>query len=173
MADRYVLAIDPGTTESAYCIVRRSDYKPMAFDKLPNTEINSTVMDKLYGLGARSYDFVIEMVASYGMPVGREVFETCVWVGRFIEQLAPIGRDDLPIYSFVYRQDEKMGICHDQKANDATIKQALVDRFAYGTGNHGKGSKKEPGWFHGFKADVWSSYACAVTFIDREDKEQF
>jgi hypothetical protein len=59
-----------------------------------------------------------------------------------------------------------MNLCHSMKANDATIKQALVDRFAYGISNHGKGSKKEPGWFYGFSKDVWAAYAVGVTYHD-------
>jgi hypothetical protein len=59
-------------------------------------------------------------------------------------------------------------ICLNIKANDATIKQALVDRFAPDTPNHGKGTKKEPGFFHGFSADMWSSFAIATTYHDKQ-----
>lgn len=52
------------------------------------------------------------------------------------------------------------------KANDATVRQALVDRFAPGQPNHGKGTKAAPGWFHGFRADVWQAYALAVYVAD-------
>ena len=108
------------------------------------------------------------MVASYGMPVGREVFETCVWIGRFTEALK--GRCQI---TYIYRKDEKLTICNSPRANDATIKQALVDRFAYGQPNHGKGTKKMPGWFYGFRQDVWAAYAVAVTYHDmyRNGKE--
>jgi hypothetical protein len=65
---------------------------------------------------------------------------------------------------YVYRSEEKQVICHSPKANDATIRQALIDRFAYGVSNYGKGTKKEPGFFYGFRADVWSGFAICVTY---------
>ena len=60
----------------------------------------------------------------------------------------------------------KQHICHDSRAKDSNIIQALVDRFAYGERNRGKGTKKEPGFFYGFKADVWQAFALAVTWYD-------
>ena len=71
------------------------------------------------------------MIASYGMPVGKEVFDTCVWIGRFIEAF------DLE-YEYVYRKDEKMNLCHSMKAKDSNIRQALIDRFGE------VGTKKKP-----------------------------
>ena len=61
----------------------------------------------------------------------------------------------------------KQHICHDSRAKDSNIIQALVDRFAYGQRNRGKGIKKEPGFFYGFKADIWQAFALAVTFFDQ------
>lgn len=99
---------------------------------------------------------VIEMIASYGMPVGKEVFDTCVWIGKF-EELA-FSRQVSTKY--IYRKDEKMNLCHSMKAKDSNIRQALIDRFGE------VGTKKNPGWFYGFKADVWSAYAVGVTYLD-------
>ena len=81
------------------------------------------------------YDIVvIEMIASYGMPVGKEVFETCVWIGRFTQQTYEIGKE----YKYIYRKDEKMNICNSMKAKDSNIRQALIDRFGQ------VGTKKNP-----------------------------
>lgn len=72
------------------------------------------------------YDLlIIEMIASYGMAVGKEVFETCVWIGRF-EELA-LSR--VVSTKYIFRKDEKMNICHSMKAKDSNIRQALIDRF--------------------------------------------
>ena len=156
----YVLAIDPGTTESGVCLVRTEDCRPIAFDKIKNEDVEEWVWEKCSGL---EFDLVIEMVATYGMPVGREVFETCVWIGRFIEQI-----DNGDKYNFIYRNEEKITLCRSPKANDATIKQALVDRFAWGQKNYGKGTKNNPGWFYGFQHDIWQAYAVAVTYIEKQ-----
>ena len=107
------------------------------------------------------YDLlVIEMIASYGMPVGKEVFDTCVWIGRFIQQAKEVGK----AYQYIYRKDEKMNICNSMKAKDSNIRQALIDRFGE------VGTKKNQGWFYGFKADVWSAYAVGITYIDMKKR---
>ena len=72
------------------------------------------------------YDLlVIEMIASYGMAVGQTVFETCVWIGRFVE----IASFNNIKFEYIYRKDEKMNLCYSMKAKDRNIRQALIDRF--------------------------------------------
>ena len=70
-----IMAIDPGNVYSAYCILD-AEYKLYEFAK---TE-NKTVMKKLLDILDDLDEVVIERIASYGMPVGRDVFETCEWI---------------------------------------------------------------------------------------------
>ena len=148
-----ILAIDPGCTESAYVIIR-DDLSIQEFAKIPNEELIGIIPCILYNGHAKHV--AIEMVASYGMPVGVEVFETVFWIGRFWEA----SLDYSVTVSKVYRKDEKMNLCHSMKAKDANIRQALIDRFGV------VGTKKNPGWFYGFKADIWQAYAVGVTYYD-------
>lgn len=152
-----ILAIDPGNIQSAYCVIDTDTYKPLEFSKGKNEGLelgiynqNTYKIDKL----------VIEMIASYGMPVGKEVFETCVWIGRFLE-LARMQNIDT---TYIYRKDEKMNICNSMKAKDSNIRQALIDRFGP------VGTKRNPGWFYGFKADIWSAYAVGITYLDMKKR---
>lgn len=154
-----ILAIDPGNKESGYVFLDKV-LKPVRFGKVANELLISAIYDHQLD----TQHTAIEMVASYGMAVGREVFDTCVWIGRFYEAIYHI--DDVEP-QLIYRKDEKMNLCHSMKANDSTITQALVDRFAYGVRNHGKGTKKEKGWFYGFKKDIWQAYAVGVTYFDK------
>jgi hypothetical protein len=158
-----ILAIDPGNIESAYCLIDEDTYKPVEFDKLENEKLINEI-------GMRSYMYdesVIEMVACYGMPVGVEVFDTCVWIGRFTQQIS----EATYFPEYICRKDEKMNLCHSMKAKDSNIVQALIDRFAPNTPNKGKGTKKEPGWFYGFKKDIWQAYAVGITYLDmRKEK---
>ena len=152
-----VLAIDPGNRQSAWCMIDGETLKPLSFGKEENQVVLDAVQQHSYN------SIVIERVASYGMAVGRDVFETCEWVGRFT-QAARVPPD------YVYRQEEKLHICGDSRAKDTNIRRALIDRFAQHDLKNGKGTKKNPDWFYGFSADVWQAYAVAVTYVETRCK---
>lgn len=147
-----ILSIDPGNVESAYCVIDSETYRPLQFDKVKNDWIRTILYQKEYDL------VVIEMIASYGMAVGQTVFETCKWIGRFEELALNCVKET----KYIYRKDEKMNICHSMKAKDSNIRQALIDRFGE------VGTKKNPGWFYGFKKDIWSAYAVGITYLDMQ-----
>lgn len=155
-----ILAIDPGNTESGYALIDVTTRRPLDVGKISNIDLRDRIDsgELLVGVDRVS----IEMVASYGMAVGKEVFETCVWIGRFLELFKIRYRPT----DLVYRRDVKLHHCHSAKAKDANITQALIDRFASGQPNRGKGTKAAPGWFYGFHHDVWQAYALAVLTAD-------
>lgn len=159
--DRTVFAIDPGNIESAYVILG-SDWSIKAHKKAPNEIILEDLKNALQRQSTPITDVAIEMVASYGMAVGATVFDTCVWIGRFWQICENIEHKEL-----IYRKEEKLNLCGSMKAKDANIRQALIDRFARNTSNSGKGTKKNPGYFYGFKADEWAAMAVAVTYADK------
>lgn len=150
-----ILAIDPGNIQSGVAIIQMPNFKPLWFGKLQNEDVYKVV---------KRYDFdevVIEMVQNLGMAVGKDVFETCVWIGRFKEQLK-----DYKI-SFVYRKEEKMYLCGSMKAKDTNIKQALINRYAKHDFKTGKGVKKNPDTFYGVAKDVWQAIAVGVTHYEK------
>ena len=158
-----ILAIDPGNIESGYVILN-DDLSVRRKGKVINEEMLNIIKSACY---YKKVDVAIEMVASYGMAVGSTVFDTCVWIGRFVEKANQWNTE----VTYIYRKDEKMNLCGSMKAKDSNIVQALIDRFAPNTPNKGKGTKKEPGWFYGFKKDIWQAYAVAVTYHDIYLKE--
>lgn len=162
-----IFAIDPGNFKSAFCRIDAETLRPLEFDILANDDLRQLILDRHFQENDLA---VIERVASYGMAVGREVFETCEWVGRFEEIL--IRKLYIPPAK-LYRIEEKKHICHSQKANDATIRRALIDRFATHDLKNGRGTKVSPDWFYGFKKDIWAAYAVGLTYIEtvlaRED----
>lgn len=105
----------------------------------------------------------IEMPASYGMAVGVDVFETCEVVGRLHQSAR---ERDMPVWRY-YRNTIKNHLCHASNANDANIRQSLIDR--YGPGKElAIGKKSDPGPLYGFAADDWAALAVAVTHLDRQ-----
>lgn len=142
-----ILAIDPGPTESAYVVWSGRLHR---FGKLDNDDLLEHITE---GMGADMC--VIEQVASYGMPVGAEVFETVFWSGRFAQAFGgDRAADRLP------RLKVKLHLCHDSRAKDGNIRQALIDRFGP------PGVKKAPGLLYGVSGDAWAALAVAVTWWD-------
>jgi hypothetical protein len=143
-----VIAIDPGPTESALVVWDGAEVQELHY--APNDEI----LARLQTLRASDSPCVIEMIASYGMSVGAEVFETCVWSGRFMEAYGAERVHRIP------RLKVKLHLCHDSRAKDSNIRAALIDRF-------GKpGTKRNPGALYGVSGDLWASLAVAVTWWD-------
>jgi|SRR5882762_1160002 len=154
-----LVAIDPGTTESAY--VAMSGRELVRFRKLPNAEMLRE-LDFMTILGCDSLCvLVIEMVAGYGMPVGAEVFQTCVWIGRFIERWGK--RTDR-----VFRSTVRAHLCHSNKATDSNVRAALIEK--YGGKRAAIGNAKEKGPLHGVTGDVWSALAVAITYRERSEE---
>ena len=142
-----VIGIDPGTTQSA--LVEWDGAKILDMQIMDNELL---VVNLRYPTAGKV--LAIEWLESMGMRVGKEVFITCRWIGRFHEAW---GAD--PVY--VPRSQVKLHLCGQRRANDADIRQALIDRFG------APGKKKEPGPTFGLKKDTWQSFATAVTAWDQ------
>lgn len=136
-----IYAIDPGPLESGVVIMR--DGQVIYSAQLANKDV-------LPGVRNEQGIVAIEMVACYGMAVGKEVFETCLWIGRFIQ--ASIHPEAVRL---VYRKDVKIHLCNSMKAKDPNIRKALIDK-------HGPcGTKKAPGKLYGISGHLWSALAVA------------
>ena len=156
-----ILTLDPGTTHTAWMLYDTARQLPVKFDWVENSDI--LVILENNG-GDLSFNHVVcEGIQSYGMPVGRETFETCIWIGRFM-QLA----DNRVPFQIMYRRDVKLNLCNSVRAKDSNVRQALLDRFpATGGGKTPQvGTKAARGPLYGVSKHVWSTLAIAVTWCD-------
>ncbi len=151
-----ILAIDPGTHQSGYVIMDSTGEGIESAGVLPNHEMLDMCKDDAIEPHPACDVLAIEMVASYGMPVGAEVFETVRWIGRF--QQAWLLPESGVI--FVYRKDVKIHLCGTVKAKDANIRQALIDKIGP------QGTKKQPGPTYGVKSHAWPALAVAITALE-------
>lgn len=153
-----LIAIDPGTTQSAY--VEFNGEKVLRRGILPNEELETLLRSNAKWTSYTEQNAVAcEMIASYGMPVGKEVFETVFWIGRFsVVSGHPFHR--------LYRLDIKTHLCKSARAKDGNVRQALIDRF--GGKDAAIGKKAKPGPLFGVSSHLWSALAVAVTFFDKQ-----
>jgi hypothetical protein len=152
-----ILAIDPGPEKSAY-LFYNTDTRSVISASIVS---NQFLCHELSGFYRIARHMVIEMIASYGMPVGKDVFETCVWIGRFIQSW---GRP----YSMMYRQEVKLHLCKSAHAKDSNIRQALMDRHG-STREKAIGKKRNQGPLYDVKKDMWAALAVAVTYAETRD----
>lgn len=152
-----ILAIDPGPTFSAYAVFEDGEFITAA--KVTSEEMLEIVINGLVVEYERLHfnHIAIEMIASFGMAVGQEVFETCVWIGRFIEAFdARCTR--------LLRKEIVLHLCNSPRAGDSNIRQAIIDRF--GGKDVAIGRKKAPGPLYGVSGDMWSAIAVGLTYLE-------
>jgi len=147
-----ILAIDPGPVQSA--ILGWDGQRVIGPRIEPNKEVINYIRSR-----PNESTICIEMVSSYGMPVGKEVFETVLWIGRFYEAWGFL--DNEP--KLVYRRDIKLHHCASARAKDSNIRQALIDKYGP------PGTKKQPGITYGIKSHLWAAFALA-TYISETTK---
>lgn len=158
-----IVALDPGTTQTGWVLFDGQRVLDCGITE------NHRVLGWLQGGGTGHWprpsfpagtSLAIEMIASYGMPVGREVFATCVWIGRFQQAW------HLPeAVRLVYRKDVKLHLCGSPRAKDPNVRQALIDLFpATGGGKVQQiGTKGRPGPLYGVSSHAWPALGVAIT----------
>src|SRR4029077_6631736 len=157
-----VLAIDPGSEQSAWLVYNAATAGIRAFAKLPNDELERQLR---LGLSTQVTEAAIEWTAPRGMPASAELFETLYWVGRYAAVIEELGLR----VARVKRGDVKRHLCGTTAANDANVRAALIDRFGGAGGKAAAiGLKASPGPLYGIAKDVWSALAIAVTYSDLE-----
>lgn len=155
-----ILAIDPAPENSAYCFIRVEN-NDMFFLEKEKTN-NETILNLVK---SEDYDtLVIEGMQNLGRVVGDSVFETCYWIGRFMEGSRYNARNI--DWHIIKRSEEKKNLCHTVKCKDKDIRKALIDRFSLHDKENGKGTKNNKDIFYGVAADVWSAIAIGVTYVD-------
>ena len=154
-----ILAVDPGSTESAWLILK--DGKPLAFDITNNDQLCCMLAQPEEGLPHWVSHLAIETLHVRGMPTAQEELDTQLWAGRFIEAFSWRRKSDKGCFTKIKRMDVKMHICGSSRANDSNIRQAIIDRF--GGKDSAIGKKANPGPLKGIKDDLWSALAIAIT----------
>lgn len=151
-----ILAIDPGTTKSGWVLYDNGIV--LECGVMENNELLDTIPSFAVGADVMA----VEMIASYGMTVGRDTFETVLWIGRFVQKWADTTRNYFKPHRCVkvYRQDAKKCVCRTHKASDADVRSALIARLG------DVGTKKAPGPLYGVKSHAWAALAVAVTAED-------
>lgn len=147
------IAIDPGPLKSGVVMYEMVSELPKVIGA---REVeNPSVLTILSGA---HYDaLAIEMIASYGMAVGKSVFDTCVWIGRFY-QMASIAPNYV-VPDLVFRTEVKLRICGQSRAKDANVLAAVKDLYG---GKDCRGTKKNPGPLYGVSGHCMSALAVAI-----------
>jgi hypothetical protein len=141
-----ILALDPGPKETGwvYWSAGRVAYS--------GVQRNEDVLAMVAGWKDAEAILATEVFQAMGMAVGAEVFDTCIWIGRFVQAWhspAAVMR--------IKRTEVKLHLCGTARAKDPNVRQALLDKIGQ------QGTRKAPGPTFGVKSHAWSALAVAVT----------
>lgn len=171
-----ILAIDPGTTQSAYALLNDA-YQVLSADKVEN----SVMMDIIASTPGIDAVIIEDMEPRYprngkdsnaaGAIVGASTYTTLKWMGKFDLTAQVRG---IAVY-WIYRRDERAALIRKKelpadapKHADGQIRAALIARFAVHDKANGKGTKATPDTFYGVSGDMWQAIAVGVTWLDKQ-----
>jgi len=149
-----IFTIDPGPKQSAFLKWDSEHETITSFGIVENDELL-----KMVRLIQPYEQIVCEMIQSFGMPVGKEIFETVLFIGQVKEASLNAGHS----LNLIYRKEIKQHFCNTNRATDSNIRCVLIDRFGP------PGTKKQQGKLYGIKKDIWSALALAVYFSDQQN----
>lgn len=171
-----LLAIDPGTTHSAYCMMR-GDYSIISSAKVENDVLLRLVKEGEW------QEMVIECMEARHVQngvIGAETYDTCYWIGRYMQAAIDRGK---PIHR-VYRSEERKRLVPTKKNKlpphpasvgqtaDSQIRATLIRRFAKHDFKNGKGKAACKDTFYGFAADMWAACAVGVVHLDKLEEDE-
>ena len=137
-----ILAIDPGTHESGYCLF--ADGKVIGSGVMDNHDLLKIVADD------RSDVLAIEKVVSYGRAVGQEVFDTCEWSGRF-RQVWGCPDETLSVTRLQVKQALGLKGADDEAKVNKRLREVIGE----------KGTKANPGPTFGVVSHAWAALGVA------------
>ena len=160
---RVITGVDPGYEQSAW--VTFDGARILHHGTLPNAQLLNYFKTGGRGTPSEPADVVVfEQIHMGGMAVGMETFETVFMTGRFVQAI----EDNGGRWDRLKRQAVKVHLCESVKANDANIRQALLDRF--GGTSAALGKRATPGPLYGLVKHEWSAFAVALTYRETVDK---
>lgn len=149
------MAIDPGNEYSGVVVFNTQNEKIYWFGKYENNILNKIIEKNHTKIDC----FVFEMIASYGV-AGKTVFDTCVWIGRFIQNIETLGKHKWfrvvrsKILSHILGKKKKGEIIVGPKSKDSRVRLKMLEHF-------GEDKTK------GFAKDAWQALALAKYFSDK------
>lgn len=150
------MGVDSGTTQSGYIVLEN------VLDKIKIKEFGIVGNDEIFKLfekySTNRAVICIEMINPMGVKIGRSTIDTVFWVGRFFDRSKTLGCEPV----LIERQTVKKTLCPKMRANDSTIRSALIK--IYGE----PGTKKNPGLTYGIKSHIWQALGCITTYFIKE-----
>ena len=151
-----LLGIDPGTTQSGWAVLDAGRVKESGVSP------NAHLLERLRVVGGyikaglhAPMTLAVERFEARGMPIGDESVETLLWTGRFIQAW-----HDPEAVIRVKRSAVKLHLCGSNRAKDANVRQALIDKLGP------PGTKKAPGPTRGVTSHAWAALEVAVTAME-------
>jgi len=148
-----ILSIDPGIKRTGWVVSDIDTLRPLekGIEEYPYEEDFRGFLESIHPIT----HVVIEKPVCQKWS-GSDVSETAILTGHIASALRHCR------VTLITRSKVKGVLA--PRGNDSAIITALHNKFTPGDPNLGKGTKKDPGWFYGFKGDIWQAYALGVVY---------